>query len=237
MLQIGICDDQREARDTLRWALERLLETRNIPFQIYEFSSGEGILSWLDRHKGELDLTFLDIEMQAMNGMETARKLHDADAGLQLVFVTGYADYVYDGYSVGALGYLLKPPKDQQLDDILSRALTALYRDTNEMFVCRNGESFYRVPRKEILYFASDKRQVQCVTAKRTYSFYGKLDEVEQELADRRFVRIHQRYLVHATAVELVCNDEVSLCGGIALPISRSCQGTAMAALTRAMLE
>jgi two-component system response regulator LytT len=175
--------------------------------------------------------------MQAMNGMEAARALHEADAGLQLVFVTGYADYVYDGYAVGALGYLLKPPKDQQLDDILTRALSALDRDANEVFVCRNGESFYRIPRKEILYFGSDKRQIQCVTAARTYSFYGKLDEVEQTLADRRFVRIHQRYLVHAPVVELVYNGEVTLRGGTVLPVSRSCQAAAMAALTRAMLE
>ncbi len=237
MLQIGLCDDQREARDTLRWALERLLETRKVQFQLFEFSSGEGILSWMHKHQGELDMVFLDIEMSELNGMETARRLREADSGLQLVFVTGYADYVYDGYAVGALGYLLKPPKDKQLDDILTRALAALYRDTNEVFVCRNGESFYRIPRKEIMYFASDKRQIQCVTAQREYTFYGKLDEVERELDDRRFVRIHQRYLVHAPAVELVYNGEVTLRGGAVLPVSRSCQAAAMAALTRAMLE
>lgn len=237
MLQIGICDDQREARDTLRWSLERLLENRKIPFQIYEFSSGEGILSWLDKHKGELDLAFLDIEMQTISGMETARRLYETGDGPQLVFVTGYTDYVYDGYAVGALGYLLKPPQDPQLDDILTRALAALARDTDEIFACRNGDSFYRIPRKEIIYFASDKRQIQCVTAERTYTFYGKLDEVERALADRRFIRIHQRYLVHAPAVELVYHDEVTLRGGAVLPVSRSCQAAAMAALTRAMLE
>ncbi|MDO5574631.1 MAG: LytTR family DNA-binding domain-containing protein [bacterium] len=237
MLQIGICDDQQQARLALQWALERLLERRAIQGQIYKFSSGEGLLGWIKKHPAELDLVFLDIEMSKINGMDTARKLRKSDIGLQLVFVSGYVDYVYDGYSVGALGYLLKPAKERQLDDILTRALSALYRNSNEVYVCRNGDSFYRIPRINILYFASDKRQIHCVTNECTYTFYGKLDEVEQELSNGGFVRIHQRYLVRAGAVEHMDSSEVTLRGGHRLSISRSCQTTAMAALTRALLE
>lgn len=237
MLQIGICDDQQQARLALQWTLERLLERRDIQGQIYKFSSGEGLLGWMKKHPGELDLVFLDIEMPKINGMDVARKLREADSGLQLVFVTGYADYVYDGYSVGALGYLLKPAKERQFDDILTRALSALYRNSNEVYVCRNGDSFYRIPRINILYFASDKRQIQCVTNECTYTFYGKLDEVEQELSGGGFVRIHQRYLVRAGAVGHMDSSEVTLRDGHRLPMSRSCQTIAMAALTRALLE
>lgn len=236
MLQIGICDDQQEVRLALRWALERLLETRGVQSQIFEFSSGEGLLGWMEKHRGELDLVFLDIEMKELSGMETARRLRAADAGLQLVFVTGYPDYVYDGYAVGALGYLLKPPKPEQLEDILTRALAALYRAGDEVFLCRNGENFYRIPQAKIQYFASDRRKITCLTPERSYSFYGKLDEVQAGLGTA-FVRIHQRYLVHAAAVEQICGSEVILAGGESLPISRSCQAQALLALTRALLK
>lgn len=235
MLRIAICDDVFDARLSLRALLERLLEVRGVAFQIYEFSSGEGLLSWIQNHRGEMDLVFLDIEMKQYNGMETAQRLRKSVEGLQIVFVTGYSDYVYDGYSVGALGYLLKPPKPQQLDDILTRAVTALYRDSDQMFVCRSHDTSYRIPRKEILYFASDRRQVLCVTSARTYVFYGKLEEVKQQVDDS-FVRIHQRYLVHATAVERVDGSEVVILGQ-SLPISRSYRSSALLALTRAMLH
>ena len=78
--------------------------------------------------RGELDLVFLDIEMEGTNGMDTARALREADQSLQLVFVTGYSDYVFDGYEVGALGYLLKPAGAEELEKVLTRALTALQR-------------------------------------------------------------------------------------------------------------
>ena len=236
VLRIGICDDLADARLVLRSALERILETRKIQGQFFEFSSGETLLRWYDRHAGELDVIFLDMELHALDGMETARRLRAVDAGLQLVFITGYADYVFDGYSVGALGYLMKPPKQEQLAAVLDRAQAALVRDLDRAYVCRNGDIHYRVPIASILYFASDRRQVRCVTEGRTYTFYGKLDAVAQE-AGAAFVRIHQRYLVRAGAVDRMEGGEVVLRTGERLPVSRSCQQSALLALARAELE
>ncbi len=236
MLRIGICDDVYDARLALRAALERVLERRKIQGRFWEFSSGEGLLRWLEGHAGELDLVFLDLEMGAVDGMETARRLRSGDSGLQLVFVTGHDDGVFDGYRVGALGYLLKPPAPEQLEEVLDRAQAALVRDLERAYVCRSGDTYWRIPLQNILYFASDRRQVSCVTAGRTYTFYGKLDAVAAEVgAD--FIRIHQRYLVRCGAVERMESGEAALLGGVRLPVSRSCQRAALAALARAELE
>ena len=236
MLRIGICDDLADARLVLRSALERILETRKIQGQFFEFSSGETLLRWYDHHAGELDAVFLDMELHELDGMETARRLRASDAGLQLVFVTGYADYVFDGYSVGALGYLMKPPRQEQLEAVLSRVQAALVRDLDRAYVCRSGDTRYRIPIARILYFASDRRQVQCVAEGRTYTFYGKLDAVAEEVG-AAFVRVHQRYLVRAGTVDRMESGEVVLRTGERLPVSRSCQQSALLALTRAELE
>ena len=224
--------DEQAAQTML---LERALEGRSAPARLLEFSSGDALLGWMDRHAGELDLVFLDIEMEGTNGMDTARALREADQSLQLVFVTGYSDYVFDGYEVGALGYLLKPAGAEELERVLTRALTALQRQEEELFFCRSGEVFYRIRRDAILYFRSDRRQVTCVTPRRAYIFYGKLDQVAAQLG-AEFVRIHQRYLVRAGAVDRVTGSEVWV-GEEILPISRSCQREALLALTRAALE
>ncbi|MBU5627576.1 LytTR family DNA-binding domain-containing protein [Oscillibacter sp. MSJ-2] len=235
MLRIGICDDLYDARAALAAAIDRILEPQGITCRMFEFSSGEGLLGWLSNHAGELDLIFLDMEMGELSGMETARRLRSADEGLQIVFVTGYTDYVFDGYSVGALGYLIKPPKREQIADVLSRAQAALHLGAAQTYLCRSGEVTYRLPKSKILYFCSDRRQVICVTRDKSYTFYAKLDDVERE-AGEGFIRIHQRYLVRAAAVERVESGEVVM-EGKALPISRSCQSAALAALTRCLLE
>lgn len=235
MLRIGLCDDVADARMALRAALGRALERRGTEADFFEFSSGSGLLRWMGSRAGELDLIFLDVEMGEPNGMETARRLRAMDEGLQIVFVTGYADYVFDGYSVGALGYLMKPVKTQQLSDVLERCMEALCREGDRAFLCRSGETVYRIPKKNILYFYSDRRQVTCVTTGRSYTFYSKLDQVERD-AGAGFIRIHQRYLVRAAAVDRVVGGEVYL-GERRLPVSRAYQQTALVALTRATLE
>ena len=235
MLRIAICDDSAEARMTLRAALERALERRRMEGLFFEFSTGEGLLHWMERRAGELELAFLDIEMSGMDGMDAAHRLREMDGNLQLVFVTGYDRYVYAGYGVGALGYLLKPPGPEQLDDVLSRAAAALEREADRAFFCRSGNTFYRIPKKSILYFVSDRRQVTCVSTGREYVFYGKLDSVAQD-AGPGFVRIHQRYLVRAEAVDQVEGSHVFL-GDETLPVSRACREAALTALVRAALE
>ena len=202
MLRIGICDDNASARLTLRAALERSLEERRTEGRFFEFSSGEGLLGWLSKHLGELDLVFLDMEMRALDGMATARRLRQLDETLQLVFVTGYAEHVFDGYAVGALGYLMKPPRPEQLDGVLERAAEALMRDFDSAFICRSGETLYRIPKKSILYFASDRRQVTCVSAARTYTFYGKLDEVAQAVGNHRSLLIQSGVRVETEGLE-----------------------------------
>ena len=118
---------------------------------------------------------------------------------------------------------------------MLSRALSALSRQRDRAYICRSGDAYYRIPLGRILYFSSDRRRVQCVTPGRVYTFYGKLDEVESE-AGAGFVRVHQRYLVRAGAVDRLEGGEVVLRGEICLPVSRSCRSAALLALTRAEL-
>lgn len=235
MLRFGICDDSADSRCALRGTLEQLMEIRGLRFQIFEFSSGEGLLKWMDKHSGELELVFLDIEMGELSGMDTARQLRAMDEGLQMVFVTGYDQYVFEGYSVGALGYLMKPASYEKLADIIDRAMAAFLREEDKTFLCRSGETLYRIPKHSILYFSSDRRQVNCVTTGRIYTFYGKLDDVAESIGGG-FVRIHQRYLVRAGAVDQMDSSEVSI-GELSLPVSRAYRATAMAALARASLE
>lgn len=110
----------------LRARLERVLEPHRDMDRVLEFSSGEGLLRWVENHPGELNLIFLDMEMGQLDGMETARRLRQIEESLPLVFVTGYTEHVFEGYTVGALGYLLKPVREDQLKEVLSRAAAAL---------------------------------------------------------------------------------------------------------------
>lgn len=113
MPRIAICDDETDARDALRIQLENIL-IESAEEIVYEFSSGINAASWLSSHPGEIDLLFLDVEMKGLNGMETAEKIRTFDNQITIIFVTGYADYVFDGYLVEAFDYLIKPVPEEK---------------------------------------------------------------------------------------------------------------------------
>ncbi len=233
MLRIGICDDESNARDALRCTLEHLLRDDDGKIY-YEFSSGEGVVHWVSKHRGEIDLLFLDVELSGISGMEAARLIRRQDSALMLVFVTGYSDFVFDGYAVQAMDYLIKPVKKEKLATVLSRAQELLAGQQPQSFTVQNADGLYRIAKKDILYFYSDKRLVKLMTEEREYAFYGKLGEIEAQIGSG-FIRIHQRYLVRAGAVSRVENNSVTV-GKACLPISRALRQTAMVALARLMV-
>ena len=232
MLRIGICDDTAAARENLR--LLCLKHFRLEEPEFFEFSTGDGAVRWLKGHPGALDLLFLDIEMPGISGMEAAEAIRAFDWEVLLAFVTGYTDYVYDGYAMGAVGYLVKPVSEEKLSSLLDRAAVALEQRAPAVYTLRNAQGMFKVPLREILYAASDRRQVTLTTSRGDYTFYGKLDDVAAQLG-AGFVRIHQRYLVNARAVSAVVGASVQV-GEARLPISRSLHQQAAMALARAMV-
>lgn len=66
--------------------------------------------------------------MGAMDGVTMARKLRQDNQTIQIIFITGYADYISDGYEVDALHYLMKPIQEEKLFTVLDRAVTKLIK-------------------------------------------------------------------------------------------------------------
>ena len=233
MLRIGICDDDARARDDLRIQLEKVL-TEGTEGIVYEFSTGAGAVRWLRMHPGEIDVLFLDVEMEGMNGVEAAEALRAFDRTILIVFVTGYSDYVFDGYRVNALDYMMKPVGERQLVQCMKRVREQIRSGQDKVFIFRNTDGLFRMAKEDISYFYSDKRKVYLVNGEREYPFYGRLDEVEEQLAGS-FVRVHQRYLVNPEQVEHIGSGQVTVSGKI-LPVSRSLREAATVKLTKAML-
>lgn len=232
MLRIAICDDETDARDALRFQLEKVL-IEDAEEIVYEFSSGTNAASWLANHPGEIDLLFLDVEMKGLNGMETAEKIRTFNEQIMIVFVTGYSDYVFDGYHVGALDYLVKPVSEEKLRQLIGRARTKSAQEESHTFSLKNMDGTWRFRLCDILFFYSDRRKVMLVTAKGEYSFYARLDEIEHQLSPY-FVRIHQRYLINPSHVDYLGSESVTI-NGQELPCSRRYRETALTKIARSI--
>lgn len=233
MLQLAVCDDERVFRSDLRKILGTELELCGIDYHISEFTSGEELIAGLK--KADCQILFLDIEMKGIDGVEAARRLRETKRQMEIVFVTSYADFVFQGYEVRALNYILKPYEPEKIAAVLHTALEALDIEAEKYYVIDQRGGSIRVPLSSVKYFSSDRRTVHAVTTEREYTFYEKLSDLETELPDT-FVRIHNRYLVHLKYLDAV-RQNTAVVDGEELPVSRSCKSGLSIAFAKYMLH
>lgn len=107
MLKIAICDDEKSQLNSLKNILSIHLDLKGIDYKIYEFNSGESLIDSIT--KEHYDIIFSDIEMGNLDGIETARNIRLYNKKSIIIFVTAYADFVFQGYEVKAFNYILKP--------------------------------------------------------------------------------------------------------------------------------
>ena len=170
-----------------------------------------------------------------MDGLETAKEIRSFNQDILLVFLTGYPDYVYDGYGVNALDYLLKPIDMKKLLEVIKRVREKMETMQETYLSFHNADGTYQIRQNDILYLYSNKRLVVLVTDDTEISFYDKLDRLESVL-DSYFVRIHQRYLVNGKKVTFIGNSTISI-KETNLPVSRSQKLTATNTLAKILLE
>ena len=112
MISIATCEDEKEIQDTIEDYLNNILKNTNIEYEIQKYNSGESLL---ESNLKDIDILLLDIQMDQINGMDTARKIRKVDNNMEIIFITSLIDYVQEGYEVRAYRYLLKPIELEEL--------------------------------------------------------------------------------------------------------------------------
>lgn len=119
-MHISVIDDNKKDREHLSLMIRISLEKYGfLVSHIKTFESGEAFLKDFDQEK--YDLIFLDIYMEGLNGIETARQIREKDTRVKLIFITCTNDFASESYQVRADYYLLKPYNEKELEQAISR--------------------------------------------------------------------------------------------------------------------
>lgn len=121
-MDIAACVHVVEDDDAVRDSLQMMLES--IGYRVQAFASAD---SFLDAYSQDMaGCIVLDIRMPGMNGMELHRKLNEINSILPIIFVTGHGDVpmAVEAMQQGALDFVQKPYREQELLDKISQAMT-----------------------------------------------------------------------------------------------------------------
>ena len=215
--KIAVCDDSAADRSCIAGIVREWAKGKQLAVQIREFPSAESFLFCYEEEK-DFHILLLDIEMGAMDGVTMAKRLRREDDAVQLVFITGYSDYIAEGYEVDALHYLMKPIGEEKLFSVLNRAAEKLCKDGKALNLETGGE-LIRVPVRQIRYVDVQGNYVT-VHAREDYTAKRTLSEIEKEL-DERFFRLGRSAIVNLTCISRVTKTEVYLADGRTIPLPR----------------
>ena len=214
--QIAICDDEEKQRAYIKSLVEGWLRQTFHHTKIQEYASSEQFL--FEQAYDRTQILFLDIEMEKMDGIALAREIRKHNRQMQIIFVTGYMEYIQEGYDVEALHYLLKPVSQEKIDSVLDRAVERL-KTGDAVLLVESGGEVLRLPLKEIRFIESN-RNYNIIHADNDYEMRGTLSELEAKL-DEAFVRVGRSYLVNLNYVRRIGKTELILNTGEKLPVPR----------------
>lgn len=224
MLQIAICDDEQFYREKIQRLLEDYLKEHDLSYEIHLFLSGKAFLRECG-NSVRYDIVFMDINMEEMDGIQTAMQMRAFHSDTYLVLITAFINYVLEGYKVNAVRYIMKDTLDAAIPECMDAILQKM-RVTRVNFSFMEGER--RLYADNLLYVESQRHKLifyymeeQTHKDMFRYHIYGKLDEMEQKLSGYGFLRIHKSYLANMKHIRRISNYTALLDTGEELPIPR----------------
>ena len=212
---IYICDDEVPVLRELAEKIRKCMSGE----EVLCFSSGDELLEQLN--KSVCDILFLDIDMPGISGMEVAEKLKGERGVPLLVFVTSHDELVYESFQYHPFAFIRKGYFDQEIEKVVRDAREYL-ESLDRRFHFRMSGRDLSLLLSDILYFEADGNYLKIYTKSVGYRFRSTVSDVEADLNQYGFVRVHKGFLVNQAAVRMIGREEVELTDGTLLPLGKS---------------
>ncbi len=231
-MRIAVIDDQSADRDYIAALVSRWAKDRDTAVTAVPFPSAEAFLFAYSEDR-DFDILLLDIEMGAINGVELAKTVRAENDAVQMVFITGFPDFIAEGYEVSALHYLMKPVDRDKLFSALDRAVANLGK-AERWILLPSGDGQTRVRLDRIVYAEAYGHDLTVHTGDGDFTFRRTIGAWEAELGpDAGFVRCHRSVLVNLRFVSKITKTDVVLDDGTVLPLARNAQQAVSQAFIR----
>ena len=233
-MKFAICDDEEICFDHLQSIINTLENEEEIRLEYY--STGKELLKNLKASQ-HFDLIFMDVYFtDEAQGVEISKAIREFDKKVPICFLTTSEEYVFEGYDVQALQYLIKPIDKTQIQKIINRIKE---QNKKDYLVIQSNYEVHRILKKDILYVESSKRQLIIHLNNRTeLTVYAKLKDFSNKHLETNFVQCHQSFIVNMEYIDDISSDQIYLLHGQdIIPISRRFKKSILENFKRYMFE
>lgn len=195
-LKIAICDDDILDLENEFNLIDSIFTDKQIEHEIKTFNISQELLDSDDLY----DMAFLDIEMDGINGIETAKQILERNKDCFIFFITNYSIYLDNAFDVKAFRYLSKPVDKTRLCAGIDSAVEKI-RDNTLMLSVTNYKNklVVDVEISSVIYIENSNRHTHIVTTEYDFiaeePFVGVKSNIEKEV--NYFAETHQSFFVN----------------------------------------
>lgn len=196
-MRIAIIEDIPQEAVRLETILKSLSEDWRTSFDISIFSSGEEFINIFE--KDDFEIIFMDIYMNGMTGVETAKSLRKQDKHCILIFLTSSSEHMPDAFSCHAFEYIQKPFTTERIVQVMTEALETLPDKAQYMEIISNRQTV-RVFLDEIVSAVTDAHylDITLLGGEKLHCRMTMPEFLKQTGADHRFIPVNKGITVNA---------------------------------------
>lgn len=215
---IAIIDDEQVQREYLLTIIKTWKKSDDL--NVKTFYNAESFLFDYEDNK-DYDILLLDIEMDKINGIELAQKIRKDNERVQIIFITGFADYMSMGFDVSALHYLMKPVSKEKLHQVLDKAINLLLKKESNIIIKADGHNKI-IKLSDIVYVESFGHYISIYSIdKKEYTVKIGISKFIEEL-DNNFIVPHRSYIVNLKYVKSISKNNILLDDNKEIPMAKN---------------
>src|SRR3954447_3656097 len=211
ILQAMIVDDEQLAQDELAYLIKDFPDIEVIG------TARHGLEAFDLIQKLEPDLVFLDVQMPGLDGLGVLRKLREKNIELpHIIFATAFDQYAVEAFRLEAMDYVLKPIERSRLEESIERARRAIHdrqkaaapessprlSPQRTKLLVRNANRNFIVDAQDMVYATIEDGLITLVTTTMEgHSNYKTIEELQANLDQGTFWRVHRSYLVNINRI------------------------------------
>ena len=222
MYKIAVCDDSPDDLNKLAEVLGLFFKTHQLDAELYRYSGGEELLKDMQ----EYDIVFLDIEMNGINGIETARRIRGMDKTVPIVYVTSYSKYWRSAYKVHAFDFIQKPYIEGDIFGVMEDFLDSIKTEESVRIQIETDHGTEIAEASEVCYLLIQKKREVIVGMKNgELTSNETLSRLAEKLMSEPMFQTHRSCYVNLKYVHNYSkSDGVVMTTGTWLPLARQRQ-------------
>ena len=210
-MNIAVVDDSKTDLELFLKLVGAYGKKHHRAIYIQGFTCGEDFLK--EFQKGKFSAVFLDIYMDGINGVETAKAIRQKDEEVRLFFTTTSADHLADGFAVEATHYLFKPLTEEKIREAMHR-LRDFFAKEESVIAFPSGSKEILIPKNQILYIETIRNGIMIYCRKEAIPVRCSISAAMERLRFDNFLRCHRYSIVHLEAVARVEDDSFVMTDG-----------------------